>query len=578
MSIYIMELYSRMMSFMINREGRSLWLASASLLLNAFLSISYLPMPVYYLSHKTMLTLSPPPILPSYSYPILSSALFLVAVFYSPIKDLAWRCALAVLVIAWAIPLGYDFLPPLFLIVGILYPYLHTRSLEKLWSPLVNLFSAIAIPLLLLSLLSFPFLKAGLPFFSYALWLNLSPTLLYPIITLASFLMAALSFLYVVIKRPAIPSLHKVSTKTSYKLTLLLPVALSVALSLIPHFPQVNPSWALVGVDSPHYIQYAEAVSSRTIGQSQVGPYYPFNTERSLTIILIYALSIVTDIEPAVKIFPVFLSALFTISTFFLARSIFRDDRVSALSAFFAATSFNLTAGYYSAILANWLSLSFAFLYFSLLLKDPCPPSPKRLLCLFVLLELSWLSHAWTWDFVLLISICYIFSLVIINRNPVHYLASNRYTILLIFASFTIDRIKPLFFGTGGAIEAGTAVSVRYLGAEYLLSSFKNMVFSFQFYVGGFYSNLLVVILTLAGLYLSFRHLDNQKLLLLCWTSVLAAPFLIIDLELIWRILYILPAPLICGYAISSSRSRTLYLTAIIWQINYVVYCLTALF
>ncbi|MEM3040351.1 MAG: hypothetical protein QXO54_06065, partial [Candidatus Methanomethylicaceae archaeon] len=59
---------------------------------------------------------------------------------------------------------------------------------------------------------------------------------------------------------------------------------------------------------------------------------------------------------------------------------------------------------------------------------------------------------------------------------------------------------------------------------------------------------------------------------------VLAVPFLIIDLELVWRILYMLPAPFICGYALHSLRSKALYVTAVLWQINYVVYCLTAIF
>lgn len=568
-----------MMDSMIDREGCRSWIASASLLLNSFLLISRLPLPIYYLSHKTMLPLSLPSPIPPYFYPILSSVLFLAAVFLNPTRNIRMRFTLASLVVSWAVPSDYGYMPPLLLIAGILYAQIQNRSLGRLFPTTIKLFSAVTVPLLLLSLSSYLPLKVDLPFLGYALWLNLSPTLLYPFITLASFIMAALSLLYVVIKRPKIPSIRTCSAKPQNNPTpFLLILALSICLSLIPHLPQVNPSWALVGVDSPHYVKYVEAVSSRTLGQNQVGSYYPFNTERSLTIILIYALSFVTGVEPAVKIFPVFLSALFSVSTFLLARAIFKDDRVSVISTFFAATSFNLTAGYYSAILANWLSLSFAFMYFSLLLKDPTSTSPKNSLLLFILLELSWLSHAWTWDFVLLISIGYMLSLALISSNPLRYLALNRYAILPLVLSFAIDRVKPILFGTGGAIEAGTAVSARYLGAEYLLSSFKNMVFSFQFYVGGFYSNLLVIMLTLAGLYFLFRSLDQRKLLILCWVSVLAVPFLIIDLELVWRILYMLPAPLICGYALHSLRSKALYVTAVLWQINYVVYCLTAIF
>lgn len=287
------------------------------------------------------------------------------------------------------------------------------------------------------------------------------------------------------------------------------------------------------------------------------------------------------------KIFPILLSALFTTSTFILAKSLFKDEKTSAASAFFGATSFNLTAGYYSAILANWLSLSFAFLYFSLLVKyftsTKIRPFKghfhlRSFLYLFALLTLCWLSHAWTWDFVLLISFTYVVTLAILSRTPIAFLINNRYYIAPIIASFVLDRLKALMLGTGSAIEAGTSVSVHYLGAEYILSSFKNLIFTFQFYVGGFYSNLLIITMTWVGIYFLFRHIDHAKLLILCWVSVLSLPFFIIDLELIWRILFMLPAPLICGYLLSYLRSKTLYALAFLWQIHYVIYCLTSLF
>jgi len=558
---------------MIKRERSSYWFASASLLLNAVLLVPCLPIPLYYLEHKVMLPLSLTPLLPSYLYPVLSSILFLAAVVLSPLtKGAAWRYALAALVLAWALPEGYRYLAPSLLLAATLCLYL-TR-LNRLWPSLLLLLSVPSILVLSLSLLSmlFPLLS---PFFHCAVGLNVSPAALYPVITLTSLIMAMLSVLYLIARRPPIPPSAQPSARKPFPYGLLL-LLLSLALSSIPHLPQINPSWKMIGVDSPQYVQYVEAITSRIIGPSQVGPLYPLNTERPLTILLIYALSLMVGTEPAVKLFPILLSLLFTLSSFFLARSIFRDDRASLLSAFFAATSFNLTAGYYSAVLANWLSLSFAIFYFSLLVGGPA--SPKRSLYSFLLLALCWLSHAWTWDFVLLISLAYIISMAIVGKDPVRSLLSNKYSLLPILLSFVLDRAKVLLVGSGGAIEAGTSVSVHYLGAEYLLSSFKNMVFSFQFYVGGFYSNLLVILLTLAGIYLLFRGVDARRVLLLCWVSVLALPFLIIDLELIWRILFMLPAPLICGYALSSSRSRILYLLAFMWQINYVAYCLTALF
>ncbi|MBC7113666.1 MAG: hypothetical protein H5T34_06630 [Candidatus Methanomethyliales bacterium] len=566
----------------ITREMCSHWFASASLLVNAALLVFYIPVPIYYLEHKVMLPLNLPPLLPPYASILISSVAFIATVILSCGKTITWKHILVVLVLAWALPEVYQYLAPSLLLLATLYLYMN--RIGYLWRSLLTLASVLSSVILSLSLLSFlsplfpsPSLPTFSAFFKYAIGLNLFPTALYPPLTLTYFVMAPLSVLYLIVKRPPIPSASRNPTRSSL-FPLLLILLLSTALSLIPHLPQVNPSWKMIGVDSPHYVQYAEAVASRTIGNNPVGSLYPLNTERPLTILLIYALSLAVGVEPAVKIFPVLLSTLFTASSFLLARSVFRDERASILSAFFAATSFNLTAGYYSAILANWLSLSFAFLYFSLWIGED--KSLKRSVYSFILLTLCWLSHAWTWDFVLLISAAYIAVMAILERQTLRlsFLASKKYHILPLVASFALDRLKVALVGTGGAIEAGTSVSVHYLGAEYLLSSFKNLVFSFQFYVGGFYSNLLVTLLILVGVFLILRGVDRRKLLLLCWVSVLAVPFLIIDLELIWRILFLLPAPLICGYTLSRSNTKLFYILAFLWQINYVVYCLTGLF
>ncbi|MGC8936217.1 MAG: hypothetical protein ACP5KV_02470 [Candidatus Methanomethylicaceae archaeon] len=558
------------------KEELSYWFASASLLVNAVLIVFYIPVPLYYLEHGVMLPLDLARILPPYIGPVASSAVFLASVFLScrnkNAGSPARRRALALLVLSWALPEGYRYLAPVLLLLATLY--LCAGGLGRLWRNFIKLASIPSILVLSLSLISMlsPPLKV---FFQCAVGLNVSPAATYPVMTVACFVMAPLSLLYLILKRPPTLSASVRSERSFPLLPFLLTLLLSVALSLVPHLPQFNPSWKILGVDSPYYVQYAEAITSRTIGNRQVGPLYPLNTERPLTILLIYALSLATGIEAAVKIFPVLLSVLFTASSFLLARSVFKDERASIFSAFFAATSFNLTAGYYAAILANWLSLSFAFLYFSLWLEEK--GSLKRSICSLILLVLCWLSHAWTWDFVMLISAAYITVVGAMERQRLNFLSSKMYQILPLVASFALDRLKVLIVGTGGAIEAGTSVSVHYLGAEYLLSSFKNLLFSFQFYVGGFYSNLLVIILMLSGVYLILRSLDRRKVLLLCWLSVLAVPFLIIDIELVWRILFLLPAPLICGYALSRQDAKLLYVLAFLWQINYTVYCLTAL-
>jgi len=189
---------------------------------------------------------------------------------------------------------------------------------------------------------------------------------------------------------------------------------------------------------------------------------------------------------------------------------------------------------------------------------------------------ICYLSHSLTWVFVLLISVAYLASLAIIGRKPLKFLGSQRYSLTILAVSILIDRLRALLNFQGG-FEAWASTALGVIQSGSVIGSFKNMVFSFQYYVGGFYSNLLVITLLLAGTYLVFKYLDQRNLLIICWLAVLAVPFFFINLDLMWRVLYLIPTPLVCGYALSLYRGRLLLVLTVLWQVAYVIYCLTAI-
>ncbi|MGB9622816.1 MAG: hypothetical protein ACPL07_03115, partial [Candidatus Bathyarchaeia archaeon] len=185
------------------KEELSYWFASASLLVNAVLIVFYIPVPLYYLEHGVMLPLDLARILPPYIGPVASSAVFLASVFLScrnkNAGSPARRRALALLVLSWALPEGYRYLAPVLLLLATLY--LCAGGLGRLWRNFIKLASIPSILVLSLSLISMlsPPLKV---FFQCAVGLNVSPAATYPVMTVACFVMAPLSLLYLILKRP----------------------------------------------------------------------------------------------------------------------------------------------------------------------------------------------------------------------------------------------------------------------------------------------------------------------------------------------------------------------------------------
>jgi len=543
-----------------------LWFAGASLILNALLLVSSLRLTVYYVQHSVAQPM-PLDLFPFAASSILSALLFAVmlALHPSPGKK---RFFLLVLLALWLVPLPA--VAPASMLIATLAVY--WRHLALLADRTIRLFSIAFSAVLALSMASRA-LPGLAPFFYYSIGLNLAPLLAYPILTAALFIFSLLSLALLLLKRPTLPQSEGSSSHRLHYPLLAAILILSVLLSLIPYLPQVNPSGSMIGVDSADYLKYIEGVAPGAGNEAFLSFW---GTDRPLTFLLLYALSSLIGAAPAVKVFPVLLSPLFALSIYLLARSLFKGGRAALIAAFFAATSFNLTAGFYSYILANWLSLCFAMLFFAFFVQCVERPSVKISAASLAMLILCYLSHSWTWVFVLLISVAYLASLAIIGRKPLKFLGSQRYSLTLLAVSILIDRLRALLNSQGG-FEAWSSTALGVLQSGSVIDSFKNMVFSFQYYVGGFYSNLLVITLLLVGTYLVFKYLDQRNLLIICWLAVLAVPFFFINLDLMWRVLYLIPAPLVCGYALSLYRGRLLLVLTVLWQINYVIYCLTAI-
>ena len=153
---------------------------------------------------------------------------------------------------------------------------------------------------------------------------------------------------------------------------LLLAVSLvtSSLLAFVPYRPDLNPSGALVGVDSPTYVTWISQMTSKPPVQAL---QYSFVTgldgSRPLLLILLYLVAS-TGISPdlIIEYLPIVLAPLLSLSSYVFVRYGHGSANFAALAALFTPLSFYVTVGMWGGYYANMLGLIEAYLFLTFLL------------------------------------------------------------------------------------------------------------------------------------------------------------------------------------------------------------------
>lgn len=131
--------------------------------------------------------------------------------------------------------------------------------------------------------------------------------------------------------------------------------------------------------------------------------------DRGLLYILLYAVRELAQLPnpDVIKSVPFILTILLQVTTFALVKEGTRSTLTASLAGLLAVLSVQTTMGMSAAILANWLSLSFANLTFALVLRASRKPSPSAFLGASASGFLALLSHPFTWAAIMLILTLY---------------------------------------------------------------------------------------------------------------------------------------------------------------------------
>lgn len=354
-----------------------------------------------------------------------------------------------------------------------------------------------------------------------------------------------------------------------------LSMVISLIASLYPYIPSINPYFFPVGVDFKWY--------SDGLANFEANPISIFDFlggSRPMLIIFLYAFKSLFgfSVKEAVTFFPVILNPLFTLSIFLLVWIIFDNIYLASISAFFASMSFKITVNMYSYFLANMTALILLMYGLVLMLIYYKSKSRYILIPALIIYNLAILTHPWTY-MQFSISIAFMLILYLIKlKDFKKFINEYRAFILMFIPSIPIAIILIPFGVSQFQIFLNTIRSVNLIS---LFNFWYNSFFiSFLLY-GGFQMNIFTLLTAFLALLYPSTGFGDELLRFMVIASSIPYPF--VDGMLQSRILFNLPLEIFSSLfiyrvlsfeSISFRMRSTIFLLAIISQLNYLFRCL----
>jgi len=170
--------------------------------------------------------------------------------------------------------------------------------------------------------------------------------------------------------------------KRASKLVLALSLFLSLLYGITIYLPTINPRGAYIGVDprtlyDPYLrlifkkriinLEFCDGTIKRLVRMNKSGIRIIFESDRPLTLALLYLLSKQFGITNTVKAMPAICSVSFAITSYLLSRELFKEN--ASLATLISISSFTTTIGLFGGLYANWLAWSSSLLMLTLAIR-----------------------------------------------------------------------------------------------------------------------------------------------------------------------------------------------------------------
>ena len=325
-------------------------------------------------------------------------------------------------------------------------------------------------------------------------------------------------------------------------------LALSAILSLYPYLPTINPNMANISVDVVYYTQWLNDMmgSGNEVGgntgdgksmyTSIIGKAFILNDgDRPLSLLLMFTIykivNIFTSVEVSmvIRFMPLFLAPILTYIVYRFALILYNDRMIASIVALFTPFSYHFVVGIYAGFFANWLALIAMYATLICLLLYIKGERTLHLLSIFLCLVLVMLLHVYTWVYLIAGLILFtIISIILkltsrddvvnreinINTRKVIIIRKELLLMLIIVASIVTDVVRAEALQISNGIERDIRIAEQGVGYEQFLARWGNLKYTFTTYVGGYFTNLPLLLLVLIWISRASIRNDRERILL----------------------------------------------------------------
>jgi hypothetical protein len=262
--------------------------------------------------------------------------------------------------------------------------------------------------------------------------------------------------------------------------------------------------------------------------------------DRPLSLFVIYLVSFLypSNLEWIIKLMPVILGPLTVLSVYYFVKMGSGDNRLASLASLFTVFSYHIIVGIYAGFYANWLAiiLMYAFLGFvsrlwrKISFHNYFGAIISSLGILF--------SHSATWVMVLTGFILFIGWSFLSCENQ----GKVSRKIVILFSILGLNLFADLLrvmIGARSGIDWGVAV-ISPIGMHQFSLRWTHMFYTFNIYVGGSYTNTIMLLLSLVGM-LTLHLRNSFDRVLFSMMSMGTVAFILGDYVFQARLFYNLP-------------------------------------
>jgi hypothetical protein len=318
---------------------------------------------------------------------------------------------------------------------------------------------------------------------------------------------------------------------------------LSIILPIIPYLPSINPDFKPVSVDIRYYSIWLGNMLTADCWSAIEYAFYGESGYRPLYLLMLYTLAklgapkgVVLNLEA------LFISPLFTLAIFFLAKRLSGNDLYGLLASLTGILGFNMTVGMFTGSFTAWFAL--IPLYICIALTPDLEKGVKRNLayCLISSIAIQYI-HPWTW-FILMA----VLTLYLMGRLPnlfkKYYHQADKYLAIILAVNAIIYVLRATTTPIYETFLEYSLVSQR-LGLEQLLHQASNLQRLSTTYVGGLFNNPLQMTLALIGILSFIKRGDNYSKLIMLWVAVISVIFPFSHLVIQYHLLLMTPFPIL---------------------------------